>query len=90
LAYNWRKQIDVLHLDADHSYEAVVQDIKKYAPFITDGGIIIYDDYDNTHPGVRKAVHEFVLIREDFEIIGVHYEGLEHGSICLRKRDSIP
>lgn len=87
LEYDWHKQIDVFHLDADHAYEAVVADIRRYIPFVNDGGIVILDDYDAAHPGVRRAVHELLLAREEFDVVDVHYEGLEYGSICLRRRD---
>ncbi len=83
----WNKKIDVLHLDGDHSYEYVTGELKKYTPFLTDGGIIIFDDYDHTHEGVTRAVHEFLLEREDFDIVTVNY-GVS-GSICIRKRDNL-
>jgi predicted O-methyltransferase YrrM len=85
--YAWDKSIDVLHLDADHTYEAVISDVRKYAPFVTSGGIMIFDDYDTSHPGVRKAVSEFLLEEDEFEIVAINYEGQAYGSICLRKRD---
>jgi len=87
LECTWTKPIDVFHLDADHTYEAVISDIRKYAPFVTRGGIVIFDDYDASHPGVRKAVSELLLEKDEFEIVAINYEGQAYGSICLRKRD---
>ena len=84
---DWEKAIDVLHIDADHGYNAVKEDLVKYIPFVNDGGIVIFDDYDTSHPGVQKAVHELVG-EGDFEIVGVHSPGPEWGSICLRKKTS--
>ena len=63
LAYPWDKTIDVFHLDADHEYQAVTNDIEKFAPFLADEGIIVFDDYDAAHPGVKQAVHELLLKR---------------------------
>lgn len=84
---DWEKAIDVLHIDADHGYNAVKEDLVKYIPFVNDGGIVIFDDYDTSHPGVQKAVHELVG-EGDFEIVSVHSPGPEWGSICLRKKTS--
>lgn len=83
--YTWSKAIDVLHLDADHEYRAVITDIRKYSPFLVEGGLMILDDYDACHPGVRRAVHE-LLLEDEYEIVAINYEGLEWGSVCLRKR----
>lgn len=84
---DWEKAIDVLHIDADHGYSAVKEDMVKFIPFVNDGGIVIFDDYDTAHPGVQKAVHELVG-EGDFEIVGVHSPGPAWGSICLRKKTS--
>ncbi len=85
LEYNWNRKIDVLHLDADHEYETVMADIVKYASFVNDGGIMIFDDYDVFHPGVKKAVNQWLLENGDYEIVDINYQGEEYGSICLRK-----
>jgi len=87
LEYDWCKRIDVLHLDADHQYEAVKHDIIKYYPLVSDDGIIIFDDYDSAHPGVQRAVHE-LLLEGQVEIVDVNCPGKEWGSICLRKNIS--
>lgn len=83
--YDWTEPIDVLHLDADHEYPAVSADIRKYAPFLAPRGIVIFDDYDAEHPGVRRAVHEWLLERQDMEIVGLHHPGPAWGSVCLRR-----
>jgi predicted O-methyltransferase YrrM len=82
--YAWSESLDVLHLDADHEYEAVRRDIEKYSPFVTEGGLIVFDDYDVSHPGVREAVHGLLLTGE-YEVVAVNCPGPEYGSICLRK-----
>ncbi len=86
LAYPWNKLIDVFHLDADHEYQAVVSDIEKFTPFLADEGIIVFDDYDAAHPGVKQAVHELLLKRRELEVVALNYEGWEYGSICLKNR----
>lgn len=84
LAYEWNADIAVMHLDADHEYPAVAADLRRYAPFVVEGGIIIFDDYDTKHPGVVQAVHE-LLAGGEFEIAAVNYQGPEYGSLCLKR-----
>jgi len=82
--YNWSDGLDVLHIDADHEYEAVRRDIEKYSRFVTEGGLIVFDDYDASHPGVKEAVHE-LLGTDEYEVVAVNCPGREYGSICLRR-----
>ncbi|MBW2973955.1 class I SAM-dependent methyltransferase [Candidatus Woesearchaeota archaeon] len=38
------KQIDVLFIDGDHTYEGVKKDFEMYSPFVKKGGVIIFHD----------------------------------------------
>jgi len=53
----------MVFIDANHSYEAVLQDLQAWWPKICPGGMICGHDYVPTHPnsinGVVKAVDEF-------------------------------
>ena len=49
-------QFDLIFVDADHSYEAVKQDINDWLPMIKNGGKISGHDY--YHSGVNRAVDE--------------------------------
>lgn len=49
--------IDLLHIDGDHSEEAVYQDLTLYWPKMRHGGVIIGDDY--AWMSVRAAVSRF-------------------------------
>lgn len=56
--------LDLVYLDADHSYEAVLADIQVWLPKIRPGGAIAGHDYlDGDLPqgkfGVKRAVNEF-------------------------------
>ena len=54
------ESIDIVFIDADHSYEGVRDDIMYWAPKVKSGGIVCGHDYDVPRfPGVRKAVLEF-------------------------------
>lgn len=55
--------LDMVFLDADHSYEGVRDDIAAWLPKVRAGGWIGGHDYDNPAPGynfsgVERAVHE--------------------------------
>ena len=50
--------IDLIFIDADHSYDAVKKDIKVYTPKLKDHGILAGHDID--YPGVNKAVSELI------------------------------
>ena len=54
----WDKSVDLLFIDAGHSYEDCKGDIEKYVPFVKKGGVVLFHDCDETSPGVVKAVKE--------------------------------
>jgi hypothetical protein len=58
------RSIDLVFLDADHSYKGVVADLKAWAPKVKPGAYIGGHDYKNPDPvadfsGVEIAVHEW-------------------------------
>jgi len=54
-------KLDFVYIDGNHNYEYVKDDIKNYWPKLRKGGILCGHDYqDPRHPGVTKAVHEFI------------------------------
>lgn len=53
-------QLDFIFLDANHTYNAVKEDLENWWPKIRPGGIMAGDDYATRHPGVPQAVNEFV------------------------------
>jgi predicted O-methyltransferase YrrM len=60
-------QIDLLFIDADHSYDAVKKDFELYAPLVSDGGLIVLHDVVNPRwvdNGVAKFWQE---INEEYE-----------------------
>jgi predicted O-methyltransferase YrrM len=50
--------VDLVFIDADHSYNGCYTDIKAYTPKVNKGGILSGHDID--FPGVNKAVNELV------------------------------
>lgn len=51
--------VDLLLIDADHSYEGCKKDIANWYPLMARGGVMLFHDYDKTSPGVIQAVNEF-------------------------------
>jgi len=56
LALTWKKPIDLLFIDGDHTYEGVVKDIDSWLPKVKDGGMVMFHDYCEREPGVMQAV----------------------------------
>lgn len=55
------KDLGLLFIDADHSYEAVKQDFLAWEKHIPVGGVVLFHDYNNSGwPGVKLAVDEIV------------------------------
>jgi predicted O-methyltransferase YrrM len=42
----WRRPIDVLFIDGDHSFEAVTDDLERFVPFLLEDGLLILDDFN--------------------------------------------
>lgn len=52
---DWTRQIAVLFIDGDHTYEGCADDFNNFAPFVELGGIIFFHDCDDTSPGVERV-----------------------------------
>ena len=52
---------DLVFIDADHTYEAVKQDIMLWKPKLKPGGLLSGHDYDKKHPDVKRAVDDTVV-----------------------------
>jgi predicted O-methyltransferase YrrM len=53
--------IDLLFIDGDHVYEAVRADFEAWWPRVRPGGLVMFHDYDERHPGVRRFVDEALM-----------------------------
>lgn len=67
-SHDWVDQvdesIDLLFLDGDHSYEAILRDFVDWSPKIKDGGYLaMHDVVHPVHEGPRRVVEE--LIKND-------------------------
>lgn len=53
-------KVDLIYIDADHSYKGITQDLYLWFQKVKDGGIMSGHDYDHRDfPGVTKAVNKF-------------------------------
>lgn len=55
----YAKQMDLVFVDGDHSYEAVRNDTGKALQMLAPGGIILWHDFAMKSPGVVRYLREF-------------------------------
>lgn len=52
--------IHCILIDADHSYDAVLDDLNHFAPYVTSGGYLLMHDYGrDSLPGVYRAAIDY-------------------------------
>lgn len=70
-ANNWvksfNKKFDIIYIDADHSYQGVINDIKNYVEFLSEDGFMIFHD-SLACEGVSRAIAEIsnFSLKENF------------------------
>ena len=57
---NFTKQVDWVYVDALHSFDGCLNDLRKSRNIIKPGGSIFGDDYGGSKIGVTKAVDQFI------------------------------
>jgi predicted O-methyltransferase YrrM len=62
--FNW--SIDFLFIDTRHTYEDTKKSIELWAPFVKNGGYILFHDYNEGFDGVRVAVNEWLQNNKEF------------------------
>lgn len=61
---NLNEKYDVIHIDGNHEYAYVSNDLEKITPCLHNNSILILDDY--WLPGVDQAIDEFMLGTTNF------------------------
>ena len=54
--------LSLVYIDADHSYEGVISDIRAWFPKVKRGGYMAFHDYQNPAYGVKRAVTEMAAM----------------------------
>jgi len=55
------ESVDVVYIDANHSFESVSKDIENYYHKVKSCGFFAGHDYSNAWPGVKEAVNNFII-----------------------------
>ena len=58
VALDFTGQIDLLFIDANHDYPAVLEDFRLWSSYLAPGGVVAFHDAD--HEGPRAVIDEFV------------------------------
>ena len=75
--------LDIIFLDGDHTYSAVVFDIKAWLPKLKKGGILGFDDFSWLFPGVVRAATEFSVCHNST----LHPMYSSHGNVYVHKTE---
>jgi predicted O-methyltransferase YrrM len=76
------KDIDYLHIDADHSYKAVKADFETYEPRMRAGGVITLHDTAVKRAGVRRLLAE---LRTDERFDVLHFPQCNAGIAAVMR-----
>lgn len=52
--------VGLLFVDGDHRYDAVRADVAAWAPHLAEDAVIVFDDYESSHPDLIRAVDDMV------------------------------
>lgn len=61
--------VDLLYIDADHSFRGTKENFFAWFPKVKKGGFILFHDYSNQHPGVKEFVDGISGFNEMDEVV---------------------
>lgn len=71
VAFIYPYRINLIHIDGDHDYPAVLEDCEKWLPKVVVGGYACFDDYGHDSlPGVYLATQDYFATRPFWKFIG--------------------
>ena len=79
------KSLCFVYLDACHTYDAVLEDLKSYLPKLKKGGIMAGHDFLAKDYGVEQAVIEFCQ-ENNFEVNTIPELSIENASFWFQKK----
>ena len=61
-------KLDIIFIDGNHTYEGVKKDFYNYYTFLSNNGIMIFDDFNEapTNKGVFKFINELLKIEQKY------------------------
>ena len=75
-------KIKFLHIDGSHEHGAVFKDLSTFSTKMSDGGIIVMDDYnDQEYPGVNSGTLQFLFENPDWVMFAI---GQNKAYLCKR------
>ena len=54
----WEQPIDLLFIDGNHEYEAVLEDFANWSRFVRPGGVVAFHDVGREYEGPKRVVEE--------------------------------
>jgi len=77
--------LDMVHIDGDHSYDGCMMDMVDSIRLLKIGGLmLIHDVAHHVHPYLEQCVHDFSDSRQDAELIYVNRQNL--GIAVIKKQ----
>jgi len=80
-----KEQVDLLHIDGDHTWDGVQNDFKRYSKFVAPGGYIVFDDYHM--PEIKRLIHEVIANTEGYTLIGSYQTDDQKAEQYLVQKD---
>ena len=81
LKVKWDEPVDHLFIDTSHTYDHTLAELKKYEPYIKEGGIITFHD-TISFPPVLKAIKKYLESNKELKFY--HYFN-NNGLVILKK-----
>ena len=84
---NWDRPISLLYIDGAHDAVSVQQDLRRFSPWIVDGGLLACHDNSEGFPGVVAEIQQllstgrFVEIRREADLIVLERRAPEQDSL---------
>ena len=77
------RTIKFLHVDGSHEHGAVLKDLSTFSTKMSNGGVIVMDDYnDQEYPGVNSGTLQFLFENPDWVLFAI---GQNKAYICQRE-----
>lgn len=80
------RPLRLLHIDGCHEHSAVLNDLQLFTEKMSDGGVIVLDDYnDYEYPGVNSAASEYMLSKYNRNNWRIFAIGDNKAYMCQKK-----